>query len=231
MVVSDSLGAPKGYEDSPRGWIWARGCMLRLLVSYFPAGFFSPSPLGCVLQNLPLQLLVARLSTWPPLNPCAGLCCDIQLRGLGGGGGQSLPRQGHCPLGHVVCLCVSSLTPLPPLSVLLFCCLNGADSLLLGGLLSSFQAFGFGVYCFVLFCFSPPALQKQTQWLAASLLPALRVCWGWLSSGLRFPLIPPSACRNPSKHGNEILPPGERGVKDATGIFWAGLCAPQPVGM
>lgn len=161
MVVSDSLGAPKGYEDSPRGWIWARGCMLRLLVSYFPAGFFSPSPLGCVLQNLPLQLLVARLSTWPPLNPCAGLCCDIQLRGLGGGGGQSLPRQGHCPLGHVVCLCVSSLTPLPPLSVLLFCCLNGADSLLLGGLLSSFQAFGFGVYCFVLF-FSPRPAETDT---------------------------------------------------------------------
>lgn len=160
MVVSDSLGAPKGYEDSPRGWIWARGCMLRLLVSYFPAGFFSPSPLGCVLQNLPLQLLVARLSTWPPLNPCAGLCCDIQLRGLGGGGGQSLPRQGHCPLGHVVCLCVSSLTPLPPLSVLLFC-LNGADSLLLGGLLSSFQAFGFGVYCFVLF-FSPRPAETDT---------------------------------------------------------------------
>lgn len=160
MVVSDSLGAPKGYEDSPRGWIWARGCMLRLLVSYFPAGFFSPSPLGCVLQNLPLQLLVARLSTWPPLNPCGGLCCDIQLRGLGGGGGQSLPRQGHCPLGHVVCLCVSSLTPLPPLSVLLFC-LNGADSLLLGGLLSSFQAFGFGVYCFVLF-FSPRPAETDT---------------------------------------------------------------------
>lgn len=135
--------------------------MLRLLVSYFPAGFFSPSPLGCVLQNLPLQLLVARLSTWPPLNPCAGLCCDIQLRGLGGGGGQSLPRQGHCPLGHVVCLCVSSLTPLPPLSVLLFCCLNGADSLLLGGLLSSFQAFGFGVYCFVLF-FSPRPAETDT---------------------------------------------------------------------
>lgn len=161
MVVSDSLGAPKGYEDSSRGWIWARGCMLRLLVSYFPAGFFSPSPLGCVLQNLPLQLLVARLSTWPPLNPCAGLCCDIQLRGLGGGGkGQSLPRQGHCPLGHVVCLCVSSLTPLPPLSVLLFC-LNGADSLLLGGLLSSFQAFGFGVYCFVLF-FPPRPAETDT---------------------------------------------------------------------
>lgn len=135
--------------------------MLRLLVSYFPAGFFSPSPLGCVLQNLPLQLLVARLSTWPPLNPCGGLCCDIQLRGLGGGGGQSLPRQGHCPLGHVVCLCVSSLTPLPPLSVLLFCCLNGADSLLLGGLLSSFQAFGFGVYCFVLF-FPPRPAETDT---------------------------------------------------------------------
>lgn len=135
--------------------------MLRLLVSYFPAGFFSPSPLGCVLQNLPLQLLVARLSTWPPLNPCGGLCCDIQLRGLGGGGGgQSLPRQGHCPLGHVVCLCVSSLTPLPPLSVLLFC-LNGADSLLLGGLLSSFQAFGFGVYCFVLF-FPPRPAETDT---------------------------------------------------------------------
>lgn len=99
MVVSDSLGAPKGYEDSPRGWIWARGCMLRLLVSYFPAGFFSPSPLGCVLQNLPLQLLVARLSTWPPLNPCGGLCCDIQLRGLGGGGGSVPSQAGTLPSG------------------------------------------------------------------------------------------------------------------------------------
>lgn len=54
MVVSDSLGAPKGYEDSPRGWIWARGCMLRLLVSYFPAGFFFSQPPGlCSSESAP----------------------------------------------------------------------------------------------------------------------------------------------------------------------------------
>lgn len=69
-----------------------------------------------------------------------------------------------------LCLCVSSLTPLPLFSVLLFC-LNGADALLLGGLLSSFQAFGFGVYCFF---FPPPRINRQP--LAASLMPALRVC-------------------------------------------------------
>lgn len=119
MVVSDSLGAPKGYEDSPRGWIWARGCMLRLLVSYFPAGFFSPSPLGCVLQNLPLQLLVARLSTWPPLNPCAGLCCDIQLRGLGGGGVSPFPGR-DTALWAMWFVCASPPSHLFPRS--LCCC-------------------------------------------------------------------------------------------------------------
>lgn len=162
-----------GHEDSPSGWLWALGDMLGLLVSHFPAGFCFPQlPSGwfsriCLCRSPSLGSCIG-LSTRPPAETPHGCWCC----GVGHGGcllrwfGEALPAR-HWGL----CLCVSSLTPLPPLSVLLFC-LNGADALLLGGLFSSFQAFGFGVYCF----FFLPALHKQTQPLAAGPMPALRVC-------------------------------------------------------
>lgn len=156
-------GPSVGHEDSPSGWLRAPGDVLGLLSSHFPARFCFPQlPSGsfsriCFCRSLSLGSYTG-LSTQPLPRQCTGAVCR-------GGLGR------HCLLGAGVCVCVSSLTPLPPRSLLLFC-LNGTDALLLGGLLSSFQAFGFGVYCF----FFLPALHKQTQPLAASLMPTLRVC-------------------------------------------------------
>lgn len=162
-----------GHEDSPSGWLWAPGDVLGLLVSHFSCWvLFSPAALWVVLQNLPLQVPITWLLRWAqhlaPAEATHGCWC------CGMGHGCCLPRwfgEALPARRWGLCLCVSSLTPLPPLSVLLFC-LNGADALLLGGLLSSFQAFGFGVYCF----FFLPALHKQTQPLAAGPMPALRAC-------------------------------------------------------
>lgn len=108
--------------------------------SDFPAGFcFPPSPLGGSPESAsacPHHGLGARV---PVLRHPQRRCYPL--------GGQPAPSPGRGGLVLGLCLRVSSLTPLSPLSVPLFC-LNGADSLLLGGLLSSSPAFGFGVYCF-----------------------------------------------------------------------------------
>lgn len=148
------------------------GDVLGSLMSPFPAGFCSPQlPTGwvsriCLRRSLSC-VSRAGLSTFPTGAVHRGRCCSVGhgcclLRWFG----EAVPS--GC---WGLYLCVSSLTPLPLLSVLLFC-LNSAGALLLGGLLSSFQAFGFGVYCF----FFSPTLHKQTQRLAAGLMPALRVC-------------------------------------------------------
>lgn len=148
------------------------GCAGIAGVSFSCWVLFSLAALWVILQNLPLQVPIAWL-----LRRAQHLAPAEATHGCWRGGmghGCSLPRWfGEALPARCwgLCLCVSSLTHLPPLSVLLFC-LNGADALLLGGLLSSFQAFGFGVYCF----FFLPALHKQTQLLAASPMPALRVC-------------------------------------------------------
>lgn len=161
MVVSDSLGAP-GAVSGARGlsqqMAVCRGDLLGLLVSHFPAGFCFPQlPTGwfpriCLSRSL-LHVSSIGLSTWSPLRQCTGACAVGHGCCLLGWFREAVPA-GHWGF----CLCVSSLTPLPLLSVLLFC-LNGADALLLGGLLSSFQAFGFGVYCF---SFSPPCVNRHS---------------------------------------------------------------------
>lgn len=144
------------------------GCAGIAGVSFSCWVLFSPAALWVVLQNLPLQVPIAGLSIQPPTEATHGCwCCGV-------GHGCCLPRSFRqaLPARHWgLCLSLCSLTPLPALSALLFC-LNGADALLLGGLLASFQAFGFGVYCF----FFLPTLHKQTQLLAASPMPVLRVC-------------------------------------------------------
>lgn len=147
------------------------GCAGISGVSFSCWVLFSPAALWVVLQNLPLQVPIAWLLCWaqhpaPPQAMHGCWCCGVEhgccLLGCFG----DAPPARHWDL----CLCVSSLTLLPPLSVLF--CLHGADALLLGGLLSSFQAFGFGVYCLSFL----PALHKQMQPLAASPMPALRMC-------------------------------------------------------
>lgn len=148
------------------------GCAGIAGVSFSCWVLFSPAALWVVLQKLPPQVPVAWLLRWAQHLAATEATHGCWCCGVGHGCcrprsfGEALPAR-----RWGLCLCVSSLTPLPPLSVLLFC-LNGADALLLGGLLSSFQAFSFGVYWF----FFLPALHKQTQPLAAGLMPALRVC-------------------------------------------------------
>lgn len=165
MVVSDFPGSPRGCEWGTRT-LPADGCVPWGFAGIAGVSFscwvlFSPAAHGVVPQNLPLQVAVACLQHWAQhLVPTEAMhrcsCCGVEHGCcLLGWFGEAVPagRWGFC-------LCVSSLTPLPLLSVLLFC-LNGADALLLGGLLFSFQAFGFGVYCF---SFSPPCVNRHSRW-------------------------------------------------------------------
>lgn len=175
-MVSDSLGAPRGCEwgtrtlpadgSVPLGMCWDFWCLI------FPLGFVFPScPLGGSPESAfagPHCLApVLGSASSPPQAMHGCWCCGVGHGRCLLGWFREAPPARHWDL----CLGVSSLTPLPLLSVLLFC-LNSAGALLLGGLLSSFQAFGFGVYCFSFL----PTLHKQPQPLAASPMPALRVC-------------------------------------------------------
>lgn len=173
VVVSDSLGAPRGCEwgtrtlpadgSVPLGMCWDFWCLIFLLA------LFSPAALWVVLQNLPLQVPTAWLLHWaqhpgPPEAAHGCWCCGV------GHGCCLLGWFGEAPPGHWdLCLCVPHTFPRSS------CCCFVCTVLMLCswvGLLSSFQAFGFGVYCFSFL----PTLHKQTQPLAASPMPALRVC-------------------------------------------------------
>lgn len=139
-----------GHEDSPSrrlcavGMCWDCWCLIFLL------GFVLPS---CPLGGSPESASSGHCRVSPGLGSAPGPHWG-RAQGL-------VLRCGAVPARcWGLYLCVSSLTPLPLLSVLLFC-LNGADALLLGGLLSSFQAFGFGVYCFF---FPPPCINRHSCW-------------------------------------------------------------------
>lgn len=153
-------GAVDGYV--PLGMCWDCWCLIFLL------GFVFPS---CPLGGSP-ESVSAGPHRWAPVLGSASSPPQRQRMDAGAvvWGMGAVCRD--CSGRHWgLCLSLCSLTPLPPLSVLLFC-LNSADAFLLRGLLASFQAFGFGVYCF----FFLPTLHKQTQPLAASPMPVLRVC-------------------------------------------------------
>lgn len=146
-----------GHEGSPSRWLCAVGMSWDAGVSFSSWVLFSPAPPWVGLQNLPLQVAVTRLHGWaqrlvPTEAMHRGWCCGV---GHGCCFGEAVPA-GLWGLY----LCVSSLTPLPLFFVLLFC-LNGADALVLGELLSSFRAFGFGVYCFF---FPPPRVNRHSRW-------------------------------------------------------------------
>lgn len=99
VVVSDSLGVPRGCEWGS-GWLCAPGDVLGLLVSHFPAGFCFPQlPSGwfsriCLCRSPSLGSCVG-LSIQPPTEATHGCwCCGV-------GHGCCLPRLFRQALGFV----------------------------------------------------------------------------------------------------------------------------------